>query len=169
MEWNEAGRVHCGIQCGLIKMQCFQQLLASSVLPGFLFHTLLSCFLLAFSLASCLVFTFCGFLRPFSPVLCSPCFKPCGFWKASKPVGAGVCLNPSFLGCSTCQLPGAMLKVRLRTEEQLPHWASKSKLPLSLGMESVVSFSCSCRIFCSRILVFFPDSSPGRFPNLNCS
>uniref|UniRef100_A0A8B9ZAK9 Calmodulin binding transcription activator 1 n=1 Tax=Buteo japonicus TaxID=224669 RepID=A0A8B9ZAK9_9AVES len=36
-------------------------------------------------------------------------------------------------------------------------------------MESSVSFSCSCRIFCSRILVFFPDSSPDDHGNSNGS
>lgn len=71
------------------------------------------------------------------------------------PAGAGICLNASFLGCSTCPLPGAMLKVRLCTEEQLRHWVSKNKLPLSPGMGSSVSFSCSCHIFDSRVFVFF--------------
>lgn len=87
MEWNEAGRVCCGIQHQLIKMQCFQQLLASSVFPGFLFHTLLSFFFLVLSPSLRVLF-------PPSVASCAPSALCC-VYPGLNPVGfeRQVCLQ----------------------------------------------------------------------------
>lgn len=75
--------------CGFVWVRCFQQLLVSSLVPAFLFWALLSCFFLVLSPRFvCPVFIFCAFLRPFSPVLCWPWFKPCGFEGTGGPRGS---------------------------------------------------------------------------------
>lgn len=104
-EWSKAGWSACRIPGWLIEMQCFQQLPAASVFPGFHFHTLLSFCFVVFSPH----FVSCFHLPWLLAALCYCCVEPPGFGKAGLHVDAGACLRPSPLGHSTCPIHRAML------------------------------------------------------------
>lgn len=79
------------------------------------------------------------------------------------PAGAGVRPNPTFWGCSTRPLPGAMLEAAATYgggAGTAPVIAGSGELSVLLLLLSRLQFTA---------FGFFPASSRGRFPNSNCS
>lgn len=111
-------------------MQCFQQLPAASVFPGFRFHTLLSFLFVVFSLC----FVSCFHLPWLLAALCcvSAVLNLVGL---DRPAGAGAF---GVQDLSYCQ---GNAEGPLCAEEQSWHWVNDSRL-LSLDMECYLSF-CS--------------------------
>lgn len=160
-EWNKAGWSACGIPGWLIEMQCFQQLPAASVFPGFLFHTLLSFRFVVFSPH----FVSCFHLPWLLAALCCVC-------AVLNPVGLErqVCLHvfvpvlaPVLWSTAPTLFPGQCWRatlcweavMALTTRVNYSHWTWSAHCPSA----HIAHFGSGGWVF--------PASSPGRFPNSN--